>query len=345
MSDGCLRGQILALILAGMAILPGCNHDSPAPVAAAPASAAQTVPSAPGPATLDAGPAGPELRIDAARAMQYTREIYALGPRYVGSRGQEKAAAYLRAKLKNDGLEEDAFEDMTPAGKKPVRNMIAKFHGTREGVIVLASHYDTNYTLRDTNYAGANDGASSTALLLAIADQLRGKKLEGFSIWLVFFDGEEAIVKWSDTDSLYGSRHLAARWEKDGTLAKIKAFLLADMIGDADLNIDKEERSTPWLRVLVLKAAIGLGYQSHFFHRSIPIEDDHLPFLERGVPSVDLIDMDYGYGDSFHHTVEDTLDKLSPQSLKITGDVILETIRLLNGNAERLPGAPAKLPA
>jgi Zn-dependent M28 family amino/carboxypeptidase len=277
--------------------------------------------------------------------MQYTREIYALGPRYVGSRGQEKAAAYLRAKLKNDGLEEDAFEDMTPAGKKPVRNMIAKFHGTREGVIVLASHYDTNYPLRDTNYAGANDGASSTALLLAIADQLRGKKLEGFSIWLVFFDGEEVIVKWSDTDSLYGSRHLAARWEKDGTLAKIKAFLLADMIGDADLNIDKEERSTPWLRVLVLKAAIGLGYQSHFFHRSLPIEDDHLPFLERGVPSVDLIDMDYGYGDSFHHTVEDTLDKLSPQSLKITGDVILETIRLLNGNAGRLPGAPGKLPA
>lgn len=349
MTNRWLRGKSLILMLAGMVALLGCSRDHPssAPEAASANAAAQSAPPLPPPAILDGAPAGPELRIDSARAMQYTREIYALGPRYVGSRGQQKAISYLREKLKNDGLEEDAFEDQTPAGKKPVHNMIARFPGSREGVIVLASHFDTNYPLRSTNYAGANDGASSSALLLAIADQLRGKKLEGFSVWLVFLDGEEAIDRWTATDSLYGSRHLAARWEQDGTLRRIKAFLLADMIGDADLNIDKEQRSTPWLRTLVLKAAITLGYQSHFFHRELEIEDDHRPFLDRGVPAVDLIDMDYGYRDSFHHTVDDTLDKLSAQSLKITGDVILETIRLLNGNADRLPGyaPPAKLPA
>ncbi|MBZ5524215.1 MAG: M28 family peptidase [Acidobacteriia bacterium] len=332
-----------------MVFLLGCKHDSPpaAPANAAVQAAAPAPSSAQSSPTLDAPPVGPVRRIDAARAMQYTREIFALGPRYVGGRGQQKIAAYLRAKLKNDGLEEDAFEDQTPAGKKPIRNMIAKFQGSRDGIIVLASHFDTNYPLRDTSYAGANDGASSTALLLAIADQLRGTKLEGFSIWLAFLDGEEAVDHWTATDSLYGSRHLAARWEQDGTLPRIKAFLLADMIGDADLNIDQEQRSTPWLRSLVLKAATGLGYQSHFFGRELEIEDDHVPFLRRGVPAIDLIDMDYGYRDSFHHTVEDTLDKLSPRSLQITGDVILETIRLLNGNAARLPGmtTPSKLPS
>ncbi|HWZ46066.1 MAG TPA: M28 family peptidase [Candidatus Saccharimonadales bacterium] len=327
--------QTLVVALAGMVFLLGCSSESAAP--ARTKAAVQTPTPSPPAVSLDAGPAGPVLRIDAARAMQYTREIFALGPRFVGSPGQQKAAAYLRAKLKNDNLEEDAFEQETPAGKKPMRNLIAKFTGSREGMIVLASHFDTNYPLRKTSYAGANDGASSTALLLAIADQLRGKKLEGFSICLVFLDGEEAVEEWTDTDSLYGSRRLAARWEKDGTLRKIKALLLADMIGDADLNIDQEDRSTPWLRALVLKAATSLGYQSHFFHRQIPIDDDHMPFVRRGVPAIDLIDMDYGYGDSYHHTVEDTLDKLSPQSLQITGDVILETIRLLNGNASQLP--------
>jgi Zn-dependent M28 family amino/carboxypeptidase len=152
-------------------------------------------------------------------------------------------------------------------------------------------------------------------------------------VWLVWTDGEEAFVKWSDTDSLYGTRQLAQKWQQDGTAKKIKAFLLVDMIGDADLDILEETASTPWLRALVYQAATNLGYQSHFYAYKAGIEDDHLPFLKIGVPAVDIIDLDYGYNNVFHHSVQDTIDKLSPQSLAISGDVVLETIRLLNARS------------
>lgn len=282
---------------------------------------------------------GPEMHIDSTRAMEYVKEIVAFGPRWPGSKGQEKVAAYLRNKLKAEHPEEDAFVADTPAGKLPMRNFVAKFQGSKDGIIVIGSHIDTNYPLRNTSYIGANDGASTTALLLAIADQLRGKTLEGYSIWLAFFDGEEAIEKWSATDSDYGSRHLAAKWQQDGTAGKIKAFLLADMLGDADLDILRDQNSTPWLENLVLQASQRLGYQSHFFSYQTAIEDDHLPFARLGIPVADIIDMNYGYNDSYHHTTQDTIDKLSPRSLQISGDVILETIRLLNGS--QLPAQAA----
>jgi Zn-dependent M28 family amino/carboxypeptidase len=147
---------------------------------------------------------------------------------------------------------------------------------------------------------------------------------------LLWTDGEEAVRTWSETDSVYGTRHLAERWQKDGTNKKVKAFLLADMIGDADLNIERESNSTPWLEDLVYQAATRLGYQSHFYARTIPIEDDHLPFVKLGVPCADLIDLDYGYGNVFHHTPQDTIDKLSTKSLEIVGDVILGTVWMLD---------------
>jgi len=267
---------------------------------------------------------------NAARAMQYTREVVAFGARPIGSANHKKLENYILNHLKGDSVEEDAFVADTPDGKFPVRNLIAKFPGTREGVIVIAGHYDTNYPLRNTGYVGANDGGSSTAILLELANQFRGKKREGYSVWLLWTDGEEAIRNWTATDSVYGSRHLAEKWQKDGTLKNIKAFLLADMIGDADLNVERDSDSTPWLEDLVYQAATKLGYQSHFFGRTIPVEDDHLPFVERGVPSADLIDLDYGYGNVFHHTPQDTLDKLSPKSIAIVGAVILETVRMLD---------------
>ena len=267
--------------------------------------------------------------IDAGRAMKYVKEVVAFGPRPIGSVSHKKLEDYIVAQLKGDAVEDDAFTADTPEGKFPVRNLIAKYPGTRDGIIVIAGHYDTNYPLRNIAYVGANDGGSSTAILLELANQLRGKKREGYSVWLVWTDGEEAVKEWSDTDSLYGTRHLAAKWEKDGTLKKIKAFLLADMIGDADLNIDQDQNSTPWLENVVLQAATRLGYQSHFFARQIAVDDDHLPFMQRGVPCADLIDLDYGYGNVFHHTVQDTIDKLSPKSREIVGGVILETVRLI----------------
>jgi Zn-dependent M28 family amino/carboxypeptidase len=253
------------------------------------------------------------------------------GPRFLGSPGHKKFEEYLRTRLKGDALEEDAFTLDSPEGKFPGRNFIARFPGAKDGVIVIAGHYDTNYPLRHTAYVGANDGGSSAAILLELANHLRGRKLQGYSVWLVWLDAEEAMRTWSDTDSVYGSRHLAERWKQDGTLPKIKAFILADMIGDADLNIDRVSNSTPWLSNLVYQAASNLAYQSYFFQRDMgAVGDDHVPFVERGVPAVDLIDFNYGYNDVFHHTTDDTIDKLSGRSIQIVGDVILETVRLLN---------------
>ena len=227
-------------------------------------------------------------------------------------------------------LEEDTFTAKTPIGPVGMRNFIVRFPGKKNGVIVLGTHYETNYPLKNINFVGANDGAATTGLLLAIADQLRGKTLEGYSVWLVFFDGEEAFDTWSASDSTYGSRHLAAKWGRDGTLSKIKAFMLADMIGDKDLDIQRESKSTAWLVDLVRQAAHKYGYDRYFFQTEEAVEDDHLPFVERGVASIDVIDLDYGPNNAYHHTAQDTMDKISARSLTIDGDVFLETIRLID---------------
>jgi hypothetical protein len=278
------------------------------------------------PAELDPPPA-----FNSTRAMQYVKDIVAFGPRPIGSTNHKKVEDYIHAHLKGDSVEDDAFTVDTTEGKFPVHNIIAKYPGTRDGIIVIASHYDTNYPLRNATYVGANDGGSSSALLLEIANQLRGKKREGYSVWLLWDDAEESMrLPWFDPESLYGVRHLAQKWQDDGTIKKIKAFLLEDMIGDADLNIEHEQSSTPWLEDMIYQAATRAGYQSHFFGRTIPMQDDHIPFLQLGVPSADLIDFEYGYGNVFWHTPQDTLDKLSPKSLEIVGTVTLETVRMLD---------------
>lgn len=273
---------------------------------------------------------GPLPAFDGNRAMQYTKEIVALGPRPIGSANHKKVEDYITSHLKGEAVEDDAFTADTVEGKFPVRNIIAKFPGTKDGIIVIASHYDTNYPLRNTSFIGANDGAATSALLLEFANQLRGKKREGYSVWLLWTDAEEAVQKWSETDSVYGTRHLAQKWQQDGTAKQIKGLLLADMIGDADLDIDRDFNSTPWLESVVYEAASRAGYQSHFFVRTNTIEDDHLPFKKIGVPCADIIDINYGYNNVFHHTVQDTVDKLSSKSLEISGTVILETVRILD---------------
>jgi Zn-dependent M28 family amino/carboxypeptidase len=294
----------------------------------APASAQNAIPAAAQPPPESKRT--PQAVVDGARTMQYVKEIIAYGPRYLGSPGHKKVEDYLRSRLKNDQVEDDTFSVESPEGNFPGHNIVAKFPGKKDGIIVIASHYDTNYPLRKTSFIGANDGAATSALLLELAQHLRGSKLEGYSVWLLWTDAEEAVRTWTATDSLYGTRHLAGVWEKDGTLKKIKAFLLADMIGDADLDIQRDSNSTPWLEDLALEAATRLGYQSHFFAQSTSVNDDHLPFAERGVPVADIIDIDFGYNNVFHHTTQDTIDKLSPRSLEISGDVIWETVQLVN---------------
>lgn len=264
------------------------------------------------------------------RALSYAREFVAIGPRWPTSSGHAKAEAFLRARFQHDHLEEDTFTADTPIGPVTLHNFIVKFPGKKPGIIVLGTHYETNYPLRNINFVGANDGGSTTGLLMAIADTLRGKPNDGYSVWLVFFDGEEAFQSWSESDSTYGSKHLAAKWDRDGTLKQIKAFLLTDMIGDKNLDIQRETNSTPWLADLVQKAARKFGYDRYFFKNEMAVEDDHLPFVHRGVPSIDIIDLDYGPNNSYHHTAQDTMDKISAHSLTIDGDVILETIRLIS---------------
>ncbi len=312
--------------LAALMFLASCSETGKTSPQPSPQASAQPTQSAPAKINDPAPATAP--KIDSQRAMKYVREVVAFGARPIGSTAHKKLEDYILAQLKGDQVESDTFEAKTPAGTFPMRNIIAKYPGTKDGIIVVGSHYDTLYGRN--HFVGANDGGATTGLLLELANHLRGKKLDGYSVWLVWFDGEEAVQHWSDTDSVYGSKHLAVKWESDGTLKKIKAFLLADMIGDADLDILRDDNSAPWLEDLVLQAASNLGYQSHFFQYETAVEDDHLPFARKGVPVADIIDLDYGYNNSLHHTDQDTLDKLSPKSLQISGDVVLESIRLLN---------------
>jgi Zn-dependent M28 family amino/carboxypeptidase len=319
-------------LLAGALAFLACDRDKD--TAQVQTQSAPPAAEAPAPVLNLPPDSGPPPTFDADRAMQYLKEIVNFGPRPLGSANHKKVEDYITSHLKSDAVEHDTFTIDTSEGKFPVHNIVAKFPGSKDGIIVIASHYDTNYPLRNTSFIGANDGASSSALLLEIANQLRGKPRDGYSVWLVWDDAEEGMKPDTEVDfmkdSLYGITHLAEKWQADGTLKKIKAFLLADMIGDADLNIDRDLNSTPWLEDVAYEAATRMGYQSHFFARKNSVSDDHLPFMKRGVPCADLIDFTYGYNDVFWHTTQDTVDKLSPKSLGIVGGVILEMTRILD---------------
>jgi Zn-dependent M28 family amino/carboxypeptidase len=269
-----------------------------------------------------------------------TQRLLSAAPnRYNGSPGHLAAEKFIADHFKPEAakgnFEKDEFTVNTPAGPQTMRNYIVRFPGKRDGIIVLASHYETNYPLRNIHFVGANDGACTTALLIAIGQYFRTHPPTGYSVWLVFDDGEEAVQQWGPQDSLYGTRHLAARWYSDGTDRRIKAFIVADMIGDKNLDILQEQGSTPWLRDLLRKAAANTGHSSAISKDQGTEEDDHIPFLQRGVPALDVIDMNYGPHtfsdpDGYHHTADDTIDKISPQSLQISADILLELIRLIN---------------
>ena len=270
-------------------------------------------------------------------ALDHIASLVALGPRPSGSEPHRRMQRYITAQFQTLGVavEQDPFVAQTPVGPVPMNNILARIPGQsppdsgRGGrIFVLATHYETK---RETafRFLGANDGGSGTGLLLALAPLLakRGFRHE---IWLVFLDGEESFEQWSESDSLYGSRHLAAKWKAAGVLPRIGAFFLVDMVGDADLDLVRESHSTPWLREQVWRVAQRLGYSRHFTSNATPIEDDHVPFLRAGVPAVDLIDFNYGPGNRFWNSPDDTLDKLSARSLQIVGEVLLESIAELD---------------
>ncbi|MBK5290829.1 MAG: M28 family peptidase [Acidobacteriia bacterium] len=263
------------------------------------------------------------------RALQYTRAIVAFGPRPPRSEAISKSRAYIKAQLKASGCQivEDPFTASTPLGPIPMENIIARFPGTSGQAIAFTGHYDTKL-MPGAGFVGANDGGSSTGLLLEMAHAL-ARTPRKHDVYLVWFDGEEALVRWSDTDGLHGSRHLARRWQKDGTLARLQALINVDMIGDRDLGIVLETNSSSPLRSLIWRTAAELGYGRHFLSLPGAIEDDHMPFVRLGVNACDLIDFDYGPENSYWHTPADTIDKLSPASFAVVGRVLLGVLRRL----------------
>lgn len=261
-------------------------------------------------------------RFDGARAFRHLEAQVAIGPRVSGTAANAKTREYILTTLKASGITavEQPFEGRTPRGSVKMANIIATLPGTRPERIIIGSHFDTKL-FTGFRFVGASDGASSTAALLELGRLLKDRP-RPFTIELLFLDGEEAVVEWSAADSTYGSRHYVSAARQAGTLASIKAFVLLDMIGDRDLNIRRESNSTRWLTDIIWAAARRVGHARYFLEEETPIEDDHLPFLQAGVPSVDIIDLDY----AAWHTANDTLENVSAQSLQIVGDVVLAAL-------------------
>lgn len=262
-----------------------------------------------------------------ARALEATRKVVSFGPRPPGSPAMRKLQVWLETGLKLRGcrLVEDAFTARTPAGPVAMKNIICRFPGTSGRAVVFSGHYDTK-RMPGIHFVGADDGGSSTGFLLEMAAALQGRPRRD-DVYLVWFDGEEAFGQWSGTDSLYGSRHLAARWASEGTLARIKALINVDMIGDRDLDIMQEENSSQSLLRLVWETAQRLGYGKYFLENGGATEDDHIPFVKMGVNALDLIDFDKTYW----HTGEDTMDKLSAHSFEVVGTVLMHVLDRLEG--------------
>jgi len=259
-----------------------------------------------------------------ARALEFTRHATSFGPRPPDSPANKKLQAYIVSHLRLSGCEvtEDHFNGQTPQGPVPMRNLLCRFPGKSGKAIVFSGHYDTKTV---PQFVGANDGGSSTGFLLEMAAVLAGVPRKD-DVYLVFFDGEEAYGEWTDSNSLYGSRHLAEKWAADGTLAKIKALINVDMIGDKDLSLVYNSGSAASLQKTVWDAAGRLGYSQYFSTGGGVTGDDHVPFLQRGVKALDLIDFDYGPNNQYWHTPADTMDKLSAQSLQVVGTVLQKVL-------------------
>jgi glutaminyl-peptide cyclotransferase len=274
-----------------------------------------------------------EPRFDGGAALKHVERLVAIGPRVAGTPGGQRARDYIVGevqKVAGAQVQVKGFEADTPRGRVKMANVVAVLPGRRPDVIMVAGHYDTKL-FKEFRFVGANDGGSSAALLLELARRL-GAGPRDYTYWLVWFDGEEAVESWTERDSLYGSRRLAAELAQASKLPR--AMILVDMIGDRDLNIRRESHSAGWLTEIVWDAAARLGHSRHFSRDTLPVEDDHVPFLKRGVPATLLIDFDYPPW----HTADDTLDKLSAQSLGVVGNVVLEALPSVEHYLSRTTG-------
>jgi len=325
---------LTACTISALAWLIGCKSKG-AEASAAPFMS--TVASAPPQAADDAPAPDKTGGFDGKRAFAHVAKQVSFGPHPSGSPAIAKLQDYIQSELSSYGCkpEADDFHADTPIGRIPMKNIVAKIPGEKPGVIVLATHYDTARSARDPStgevhamptFVGADDGGSSTGVMLELARLLCAKR-GPYAVWITFFDGEEAMHDWSDTDSRYGSREMAARLSISGDLKKIKAFLLADIVGGHNARFQRETSSTPTLVDLIWNTAAKLGYSTIFVNASAGAQDDHDSFLKRGVPSVDVIGDFLNNG--YWHTPQDTLDKISAKSLAIVGHVFLESVKQL----------------
>ena len=300
-------------VLAGMMIMTGCGRME-APEAAAPA----------------AEPAVP-VEVSGERALEEVRNFVQLGPRVSGTEGAERAANNLAERLRALGVEAEIqeFRDRAPGGELVFRNVVGRIPGTGGGMILFGSHYDTKAGIAE-DFEGANDSGSSTGLLLELARVFREDAPHAMEIRLAFFDGEECAEAYGPADGLHGSRRLAAQMEADGSLKAVAAMILLDMVGDRNLTVTIPRNSTPELVAKAFDAARAEGVRRAFQLYPGHILDDHVPFLERGVPAINLIDFHYGSATGLNdwwHTPEDTMDKLSAESLDVVGRVTARMVR------------------
>ena len=313
-----LRARSAALISALFCLAACGNSSSSTPHAGAAQDDDATPAFPPAPA------AGTTGGFDGACAYKHVEQLVAVGPHSAGTEGIRRAQAYILAQLQGYGcaVEEQAFHASTPVGDVSMKNIVAKVPSTSQNIILYASHYDSK---RIADFVGANDGGSSTGVLLELARVLCAQR-NADGVWLVFFDGEEAFnFQWADPDHTYGSKELAARLSLSGDLHRVKAMVLMDMVGPTNPLYRRESNSTPWLTDVVWSTAARLGYGSVFVNSKNAIEDDHIAFLQRDIPATDIIDFESPVLD-YWHTSRDTLDKIDPRTLAITGHVMLEAL-------------------
>jgi hypothetical protein len=270
-------------------------------------------------------------KFDSSRAWEHLRQMVAIGPRPAGSPAIEQTRKYIKDRLAAAGLNavDQAWDDETPLGKVHMVNLIVTLPGATRDRLAITGHYDTKL-FREFRFVGASDGGSSAAFLIELARVLKARR-NAMTIEIVFLDGEEAVVEWRGRDNTYGSRHYVDVARRDGSLKSLKAMVLVDMIGDRNLDMRRDSNSTPWLTDIIWGQAAKMKLDNYFLPAATTIEDDHLPFLAAGIPSVDIIDLDY---DAWH-TQRDTLDAVSARSLQVVGDVLLASLPQIESRLAR----------
>jgi glutaminyl-peptide cyclotransferase len=329
MTNWQLRSRlILGLAISGIFLVLGCKSgDSSSPAQPQPPFMSAVAGNPPAvPPQDQAPPAESTGGFDGKRAYDQVAKQVSFGPRPPGSPAIAKLQDYLVSELKSYGcsVDVDSFSADTPDGRVPMKNITAKVPGQKQGIILLGTHYDTK---KLDNFVGANDAGSSTGVMLELARLLCKQPPGKYAVWIAFFDAEEAFnVQWQDPDHTYGSRQMAAQMAQSGDLPKVKAFILADMVGGRGSRFRRDPDSTKWVVDLVWGVAAKLGYSDIFLDEAGGTGgDDHFSFLQRHVPSVDIIDLVLPEV-PYWHTPQDTLDKISPKLLAITGHVILESV-------------------